>query len=132
MALVDKVVRIEAKGNDLERRLLMPARSRCFLLKRGKETSQFEVVAELKSGWKVLYSNFNQQMTLYHADAVGDFSDLLGVASWIGYGVPDAVDQLNVYKMDPARQDVVPPTANEGSWQIYLNRDPKERFTVSQ
>ena len=124
------MVRIEAKGNDIDRRLLMRSGSRCFLLKRGKETSQFVVIVELIKGWKVVYDNFRDQMTLIYADVAKTFGDQVAQASWIAFGVPNDDDKIDVYTISQDRRDVVPPVANDANWKLHMTYSPRDRFTI--
>jgi len=130
MALVDTIARVQAKGNDIQRRLLMAPGNRCFLLKRGVETKDFAVVKELTTGWKLRFSEFRGQPVLDYADTGTGFADEIAQASFIACGVPDGDDKIDVFSIDPERRDVVPPTVTNIFWKVYMVRMPEERFEI--
>lgn len=131
MALVDTIARVQSKGNDIQRRLLMAPGNRCFLLKRGIETKGFSSIMELTAGWKLRFSEFRGQPVLDYADTAGTFADKIAQASFIACGIPDEDDKIDIYSIDPDRRDVVPPTVTNIFWKVYMVRMPEERYEVT-
>lgn len=139
MALVDTITRVQAKGNDIKRRLLMSPGQRCFMLKRAGETKAFTEVVELTSGWNIRWSEYRGQFVLEVAYVESDpsapvFQNFVSQASHIACGVPVTIaqdtDALDVYITDPERRDIKPPTVDSPFWKLYLTRLGKERFIV--
>ncbi len=128
MSLVDTIVRVSGRQNDIQRRLLMAEGSRCFLLKRAGETSKFKSVAELTSGWVIEFNEYRAQFTLYYADTLGTFKDLIGQTSFIAFGEGAS---LAVYSIDPDRRDVIEPTVENAMWKVYVTRVATERYVPS-
>lgn len=130
MSLLDTIIRVNAKGNDIHRRLLMSSEAVCYLLKRKGETgTKWTVVQQITSGWDVKYNDYRAQMVLSIATSTANFEDLMAQTSYIAYGIP-ASGSVDVYSIDPDRRDVVPPTGESPFWKVYVTRDGKERFTI--
>lgn len=134
MPLINSVIRAKAKGNDIKTRLLLPPGYRIFFLKRAGETKRFSIVREVTSGATTKYSDWRQQLVLNVSTSDPTFADDAAQTSYwacgVGYG--DDKNIFDVYVVDPARRDVVPPTANNSAWKFFLTREPKERFTLSE
>lgn len=130
MALLDTIIRVQAKGNDIRRRLLMSPEAVCYLLKRRGETgTKWTVVQHITSGWNVKFNDYRAQMVVSIATSTDNFEDLMAQTSFIAYGIP-ASGSVDVYSIDPDRRDVVPPTGESPFWKVYVTRDGKERFTI--
>jgi hypothetical protein len=134
MAFRDSIVRVEGRLANVDRRLELPKDSRCFGLKRGKETKRFAVVMEFTTNWKIRYSGFRQQLELSYGTLDDSFTDLAAQMSYWAYGVGTDIGvgvlSFDVYGVDPQRRDVVPPTSDSPMWRFYLTRLPEERFTL--
>lgn len=132
MPLLESVIRAKAKGNDVKRRLLLPAGFRIFFLKRGGETRKFSVIREVTTGATVKYSDWRQQLHLSVATLDIDFdNDAAQTSYWacgVGYGTDSKT--FDVYVVDPQRRDVVAPTANNAAWKFFLTRAPGESFVL--
>lgn len=133
MALRESVIRAKAKGNDVKRRLLLPAGFRIFFLRRSGETKKFSVIREVTAGATVRYSDWRQQLVLEVATSDSTFADDAARTSYwaagVGYG--DDSNIFDVYAVDPERRDVVAPTANNSAWKFFLTRQPRESFTLT-
>jgi hypothetical protein len=135
MALVDTITRVQAKGNDIKRRLLMSPGQRCFGLKRAGETKRFTAVLELTTGWNLRWSEFRGQPVLEIAAVETDpdsptFRDAFAQMTHWAIGVPDGTGAINeVYAMDPERKDVKPPTVDNVFWKVYLTPVVLESYT---
>lgn len=101
---------------------------RCFLLKRAFDSSGFDVLGEIESGWFVTYSDFREQMQFEFATESEPFSDIFAQTSHIGYGVMDADDQIDVFTI--SERDKIPPSGTSPTWKCYGIREAGMRFTV--
>lgn len=135
MALSDTIIRVNAKGNDIRRRLLMTD-ERCFLLKRGKETKRFTKIVEITEGWNVKFNGYRQQMGLEIATSTANFRNIVSQTSYIAYGSPRVVaastTEYDVYSILNEQIDVIPPTGSSPLWKFYLTREPQERFRIEE
>ena len=135
MTLSDTIIRVNAKGNDIRRRLLLTT-ERCFLLKRGKETKRFTKIAELTEGWNVKFSGYRQQMGLEIATNDDSFDDIAAQTSYVAYGKPrelaPSTTEYDVYSIVDRQLDVIPPTGSSPLWKFYLTREPTERFSIEE
>lgn len=138
MALVDTITRVQAKGNDIQRRLMMRPGQRCILLKRGKETSRFVVVEELEAGWNLRFNEYRDQFVLEIAYVEADvdnpvFGNVIGQTSHVACGVPytaNSSEFLDLFVTDPERRDIKPPTVDSPFWKVYLTRAGTERYVL--
>src|SRR5687767_824183 len=74
----------------------LPSGARCFLLKRGLNSGKLVVVKELTSGWFMEFSEYRGQFKLLYATLDPLFSNEIAQTAFIGYGVPDADNQIEV------------------------------------
>lgn len=143
MALVDTITRVQGKGNDIKRRLLMSPGQRCILLKRAGETKRYSVVEELLIGWNIRWSEFRNQFVLEVGYTEPDptapvFRDLISQTSHVAIGAPDykvpltsPLGYLDLYVTDPERRDLKPPTVDSPFWKVYLTRLGNERYLLT-
>lgn len=109
----------------------LPEGARCFLLKRSGQTKALTPVAEVTSGWFVQFNEYRGQMQFRFATTTDGFADQFAQKSYIGYGVPDGSDRIDVYETDPTQNDVVPPSGNSPFWKVFAVRVPNERYTIT-
>lgn len=128
MALLDTIQRIQGKGNDIRRRVLLTT-ERCFLLRPGGETSSLAVITELTSGFWVRWSEFRQQTQFRYA-STEDMVDKFARTTHIAYGVPDSSAKIEVYVIEEPNRDIVAPTASSPFWKAYANKERSLRFTI--
>lgn len=119
-----------ADGFDDMREDLLPENSRLFFLKRGQDKGSLIVVREITFGWFIEFDKFRGQMLIYLALFDANFTDDLTQTSFIGYGVPNVLNELDVFDINPDRRDVVPPTPAEPVWKVFVTRAPQERFVI--
>lgn len=108
----------------------LPSGSRCFLLKRGINSGSLSSVAELTSGWFVEFSEYRGQFKLLYATTDPQFADTIAQTSFIAYGVPDSDNEMDVFQIDDAQRDIVPPAGTNPNWKVYVGKVPNERFTI--
>ncbi len=121
-----------AQKNDALRIALGRDNVRMFLLKRDGQTKAFVSIAEVTVGWQVKFNEYRGQMAFRVATIDDDFADDIAQASYIGYGVPDDDDEIEVFSIDPDRRDVIAPTGSSVYWKVYAAKVANERFTVPE
>lgn len=107
-----------------------PDGTRCFLLKRSGETSQFTVVAELTAGFVVNFNEFRGSYLLEYADSDLSFRDKFAQTNFIAYGVPAEDGKMQVYKINDPQVDIVDPDASSPFWKAFCEKIRSERFTI--
>lgn len=128
MALIDTIIRVQGRGNDLKRKILLDKGVRCFLLKGAGETQRLEPVQELTRGWHVKFNEYRGALVLSIANS--DINrDLIALTSYIAYGVPIG-DKMDVYVIDPSRIDVYEPTVENPFWKLYGTKDSRRRYQI--
>lgn len=133
MGAREALIRAQIKVNDAETRISIdPIRTgfRARFIERNVESKAFVVVHEATAGYRFEYSAFRQMMVFYYATLLPNFPDLLARSTHMSAGIPDAGGNFDVYEIDPTRRDVVPPTADDPEWKLFLLRKPTERFTL--
>ncbi len=128
MGLRDTIIGIKAVGKDIKRDLLFED-ERLFLLESKPNTSQYNVLMEVTSGWLVTWNDFRAQMVAKVSTADPDFKDLVERCSHFAYGTP-INDKMDVFTIDPDQRDVTPPSGNNSDWKIYGTRMGASRFTI--
>lgn len=116
--------------NDALRLAFLPNGSRCFLLKRGKDSGKKFESFELVSGWMVEFSEFRTQFKLLYSTNDAAFNDEIYTSSFIAYGVPDADGEIEMFSINPDKRDIIPPTGTNSQWKVYVDKSPGERFKV--
>lgn len=129
MPLRDTVIRVKGKGKDVKRRLLFAGERLLFLKPSGESGTRFTVVLEPTEGWLVTWNEYRGQMTVRYSTNATNFKDLIATVSHVGYGLPVG-GKIDLYSIDPDRRDVVPPSANNSDWKVYVTRDAKSRYTL--
>jgi len=109
-----------------------PSNARLFLLKRSGDAtnhaSGLSSVMEIISGWNVIFDReFRDSMKVSIATET-DLSDAVAQSSFVGYGLGDAGDEIDVFPYEG--KDAVKPNATSPSWKIHATRDGKERFLI--
>ena len=125
--LADNIQDLSDAFDDM-REDLLPENSRLFFLKRGQDKGSLEPVREIINGWLPEFDKFRGQMLINLAIGDVNFADDLSRTSFVGYGVPNASNELDVFDINPDRRDVVSPTPAEPIWKIFVTRKPEERF----
>lgn len=118
-------------GFDNLREETLPENTRVFLLKSAGQTEKFTVVAEITSGWMIEPDEYRGQMVLYIATNEIGFENQFAQTLFVGYGVADADNDVDVFSIDPDRRDVFPPSAISPLWKVYLTREAAMRFRIS-
>lgn len=134
MGAREALIKAEIKTNDAETRIALDPRNtgfRAFFIERAVESKSFAVVHEAITGYRFEYNGFRQMMVFFYATLLPEFPDLLARSTHMAAGVPNQDGQVDVYEIDPSRRDVVPPTADDPNWKLFLLRQPTERFTLS-
>ena len=103
----------------------------CFLIKRSGQTKKFTIVRQLTTGWFVSWDKFREAFALRVATADTGFADDLAQSSYLAYGVPDTSSQIDLFEIAPDKRDKIPPNETSPAWKVFVERDDKERFTVS-
>ncbi len=122
-----------AEKNDALRDAFERDGARLFLLKRGGQTSQFSVIAEITSGWQAKFNLFRMQMTFKFAGTEDAFADQISQTSWIAYGVPveNPTDtfKMETFSIDADRRDVIAPNGSSVYWKVFAAKT-NELFTI--
>ncbi len=121
---------LKAAGAFRKVRRFFPTETRLFLLKRGEHTSEFTEITEVTESWFVNYNDYREQMQFEIATTDADFLDYAAQASFIGYGVPDDDEKIEVYVIPDDARDKVPPTGPSPTWKLFGVREANERYTV--
>jgi hypothetical protein len=132
MNAVTAITKAHIQRLDALRKALLPVNSRLFLLKRTTDKSKLISLGEIDSAWYSKFNTFRGQMLISIGTLDDSFADLIAQASFIGYGVPNADLEIDVYSIEPDRRDVVPPDGGSPFWKIFVTRDAKERFIIPQ
>jgi hypothetical protein len=112
-------------------RKFFPAGTRFFLLERGGQTERFSVVRDVTDeAWFVNYNSYREQMQFELAINDSNIDDQAAQTSYLGYGVPDTDQEIDVYPIKDGALDKTPPTGSSPTWKLFGIREPKERFTV--
>lgn len=130
MAFKDRIIKKAARVFDKIRKRAFDANIRFFLLKRLNNSGKFVSVGEVFSGWYVEFNEYRGQMVFEIATNEVGFVDTISQTSYVGYGVPDADNDLEVFSIDPDRRDVIPPNGDSPFWKVYGTKVPLERFKV--
>ena len=104
---------------------------RLFLLKTAGNTKRLESVYEVTSGYQAIFDKYREQM--FFNVAINDsanFDDLLAQTSYIGFGVPDISNTIEVYAISFDARDRVAPNAKDVFWSLFVTRKPEMRFTL--
>jgi hypothetical protein len=115
-----------------EVREFFPDDLRIFLLKHGGQTSRFGVVREVTDPFFVNYNGYREQMQF---EIATDDSNMLNDAaqtSFLGYGVPNDSNQIDVYPIRDEARDKVAPVGPSATWKFFGLREPTERFTIPE
>jgi hypothetical protein len=105
---------------------------RMFLLKPGKETQRFVVVAEVTVPFWSRWSSFREQTVFMWADEAVEWMDRVAQSSHIGYGIPNETAEIEIYSVSPDQRDRVAPNAGSLMWKLYGTRLAKPRFTIPE
>lgn len=105
--------------------------TRLFLLKKEGQTQRFTLVAEITTGWYCKWNEFRERMTFRLASTSSGLADQIAQTSYIGYGVPNASEQVDVFSISFEQRDRVPPNASSVYWKLYGVRQKELRYTVS-
>ena len=120
----------KAKGAiDKVRPSLLPG-YRMFLLKPGGKTQRFAIVFEIPNGFWSRWSTFREQTVFQWADTATEWMDRVAVTSHVGFGAPDADDQIDLYEISSDQRDRVVPSGGNLLWKLYGTRVTRERFTI--
>jgi hypothetical protein len=130
MSYASEIISAKSEAQDAIRSVFMPDGARCFLLKRKGQTKAFDGFFEITTGWNVKWNEYRLQMGFKFATTDAEFADKIAQASHIGFGVPDADDEIDVFAINPDRKDVIPPDGKSSYWKVYADRSAEERYTV--
>jgi hypothetical protein len=111
---------------------LFPDDVRIFLLKRAGQTERLTVVREVTEAWFVNYNNYREQMQFEIATNDADMPNDAAQTSYIGYGVPNDANQVDLYAIQDASRDKVPPVGPSATWKFFGLRQPEKRFTIEE
>lgn len=130
MGLRETIIKVEGKAANIERKLLLTKMTRCFLLKRAKESKRLVSITELVSEWNARYSDYRQQLGIDIFTDAPEFADMIAQASFVAYGETSGpLLEYDVFSIDPERRDVIPPTGGNPAWKLWVTRNPQERFS---
>jgi hypothetical protein len=106
-----------------------PDEARLFLLKPGENTSKFVVVAEIVSGWNVVFDReYRDNMKVSIATADPAVVNQIGQSTSAAYGIGASGSEIDVYSFD--KKDSTGPKATSPSWKIYCLREDNKRFVI--
>jgi hypothetical protein len=118
--------------NDALRGAFSPDGARMFMLGRKGPTQRFGFVHELTVGYYVEWSEWRQQMKFQIAGTDTDFVDLVFQMSYMGYGVPNSNNKIDVFEVSLNQADRVPPNGDSPFWKFYGIRKPEIRFLIEE
>ena len=102
--------------------------TRCFLLKRGENTSAFTSLGELTTGYRVRFDDNRSESGLFrHATTTLSFRDTWAQCTNIAYGVGAT---LEVYEFAQAEKDSIDPDGSSVYWSGRIVKIPNERYTI--
>lgn len=106
-------------------------RQRLFLLKAAGNTKKLINVFEVTKGFLVIYDKYREQMffNVAIADESG-FMNFLAQTSYLGFGVPDTDNNIEVYAISFDARDRVAPNAKDVFWSLFATRKPEIRYKI--
>ena len=109
---------------------IRPMGAKLFLLKKAEQTKRLTVVAEIQTGWFTVFDReYRDEMKASIATAA-DISDHVAQSSFLGYGIGEPGDELDVFSYSNEKKDATRPNATSPSWKIHCKRDPALRFRI--
>lgn len=115
---------------DIQRSVKLETGSRLFILKRDVFSKRFVVVAEIVSGWIAKSTDYRNEKEFEIAITNTSFNDLISQGSYLGYGVPDTDNQIDIYQISTEQRDETKEDGFRPTWKNFAVRDGKERFTL--
>jgi hypothetical protein len=112
--------------------VLLPEGSRCFLLKRGENTSVFSLVgSELTEGWFIDFDENRSESGLFsYATTDEDFRDDWAQVTHVAYGVPDDDDEIEIYAFAENEKDTIDPTGTSPFFSGRIVKEANERYEI--
>lgn len=126
---VDEIIEEFAEAFDEIREELCDEGVRCFLLKRSENSDAFQST-EVENGYYSEWSDWREATVFSFATTEDDFADIFAAATHIGYGVPDADGEIEVFAFVEDQIDKVMPDGTSPFYKGYARKDAKERFKV--
>jgi|GEM_PF-6177589 len=103
----------------------------CYLLRKEGETNTLSVVKQLEDGFFIEFNEFRGDFTFTYADADPSFRDAFARSTHIGYGVPDADGDIEVFEFSKTLGvDIVDPNGTSPFWKAGVSKVESERFTI--
>lgn len=101
--------------------------ARLVLLKRSTQNKTFTELTELTEGWRVEYGEIRDDIFLFYSTS-DDIADMWAEMTHIGFGVPDANNQIFVYEIQPDQKEKTTPDIFNHEWKAFAVRVKKERY----
>lgn len=102
-----------------------------YLLRRGSNTSDFEIVRHITRGRWARFSSYRGMMVL-SVSSLDEIClpDEIALASFFAFGKPDDNDRIDVYSISPEARDETLTNAQSYAWRLMGVRQAGERFRI--
>lgn len=108
---------------------LMPG-ERLFLLRKKKESSQFESIFEITADFWSRWSTYREQTVFMWASNAPEWVDRVAKTTHVGFGIPDTDGDVQVFEISSDQRDRLAPTGANLLWKLYGVRQIPLRFQI--